>query len=377
MAFMFQIFYANDKMVGMCDGFFKFFDQFENLEKFLSTHQDITEIFSDDFTSRKYKVICKNDPFWYKKLLTHKLNAKARVAIPYKDNLYHFSVTIVSGINENQYTVFFKDICKTIQKEKLIVKNFWCQKNKNDQLHKLLNHRDKLSLMGEMMENVIHQWKQPLSSITFLASSIQFNHELQILNDRLLLTTVEDIIKNTQYMNQTIYDFKEFLSHPNPRKVLKINEVIQKARSILQANLHRAGVELILDIQDECYTQGFENQFIQALINLINNAVDALKSQVPYNRKIFITLYVQDDTNILTIEDTAQGIPLEYIDQIFEQYFSTKGEKGTGIGLFVTKQIIQKYHGGEIFVENTQNGAKFTITTSVYEFEEIEKLEIS
>lgn len=376
MARMFQIFYSNGTIVHISDEFFKFFEEFGNSKKFLSKYQDISEIFSDTIKSRKYQVICKNDPFWYKKLFVHKLNANARVAILYKDNLHHFEVTVISCIDENKYTILFKDISKTLQKEKLIIKNFWSQKNKNDQLHKLLNHRDKLSLMGEMMENVIHQWKQPLSSITFLASSIQFNYELQILNDRLLLTTVDDILKNTQYMNQTIYDFKEFLSHPNPRKVLKINDVILQSQSILKANLNRAGVELILDLKEECYTQGFENQFIQALINLLNNSVDALKTQVPYNRKIFISLCVQEDTNVLTIEDTAQGIPLEYLDQIFEQYFTTKGEKGTGIGLFVTKQIIEKYHGGKIFVENTQNGAKFTITTAIYEFEEIKKVEI-
>lgn len=374
--FSFTITYLNDELINISENFFDFFVNFKDFKNFIAFHKDFSEIFVDAVNSRKYNLVSNNNRSWYKTILNSPLNGTARVIIRYGDKLYHFSATVIQCYDKNtEFTIFFKSIDKQIQKEKRLVQKYWLSKKNSANLNNLLIHRDKLSLIGESAENIIHQWKQPLSSISLLAGNIQFHHELETLNDELLLSSIEQISNNVNYMSQTILDFKDYLKPNQPQNIFKISEAIQQAKTITSSNLKKNSTELIIEVTEERHMIGYKNEFIQAVINIINNAVDAIAIQVPDERKIFINLETKDDWNILTIEDTGGGIPQQHINKIFEHYFTSKEENGTGIGLFVTQQIIQEHHKGKISVENTNRGAKFMIQTLHYDFDKISEME--
>ncbi|CAA6813283.1 MAG: Unknown protein [uncultured Sulfurovum sp.] len=220
--------------------------------------------------------------------------------------------------------------------------------------YKSLLTSSRLAVIGEMMENITHQWKQPLSIIlnlvTLLKLEIKDNKEIEIIEEQ------------TQYLNKTIVDFTNFSSHSDTeKKSFKINKSIDETIHIFnfQATAHK--ITIHQDLEEDLTVEGDIGQFNQALLVIFSNAKDAFISKETTKRLISIKSESVDNTTVIKIRDNAGGIPENVIDRIFEPYFTTKfKDKGTGIGLSMTYNIINKM-SGNIEVNNCENGAEFTI----------------
>ena len=238
--------------------------------------------------------------------------------------------------------------------------------------HKLMESQSKLASMGEMIGNIAHQWRQPLSLISTIASGIKVQVEFGLFNEKDVIPDMDNIIKQTTYLSDTIDDFRNFIKNSNEKGEVLISNVIQKALSILNASIVNNNIVIILSTKEDINILGYENQLIQALINILNNAKDALKENVKNseNKLIFIETKNIQNGLVLNIKDNAGGIPENVIGKIFEPYFTTKHKSiGTGIGLSITDQIITKHHNANITASNetyeyegkTYTGACFTI----------------
>jgi len=242
-------------------------------------------------------------------------------------------------------------------------------KNKLKEKDQLLLQQSKMAAIGEMLQNIAHQWRQPLSSISSISTSIIVQKSIDSLDDDYLMSSMENLNNNAQYLSKTIDDFRDFFK-PNKEKVLfDIKEIEEKVFSLISSKIRKSGIEIITDLESMKIT-GYKNEFIQVLINIINNAIDALL-EVDGKRYIFVKSYRKNKKYIIKIKDNAGGISEDIISNIFEPYFTTKHQtQGTGIGLYMSEEIITKHMNGSLgvknkdFVYDNQNfrGAQFRIS---------------
>jgi signal transduction histidine kinase/predicted transcriptional regulator len=229
---------------------------------------------------------------------------------------------------------------------------------------KLLFEQAKMAQMGEMIGSIAHQWRQPLSVITTVASGVSFQKEYGTLQEEELPNKMNTIVDNANYLSETIDTFRNFLKEKRELQITPIQNCIKKALQLTSASLKNNQIKLIEDVD---YTQSYKKEMItgelvQVLINIINNAKDAIVLNKIEHGTIYLQLVKNDNNVIITIEDNAGGIPKDIIGKIFDEYFTTKdSQKGTGLGLYMSKKIITRSLDGTIDVVNTLKGAKFTI----------------
>ena len=251
--------------------------------------------------------------------------------------------------------IIYKKITHSINNEILL-------ENEVKTKEKLLNNQSKMVILGEMIKNIAHQWRQPLASL----NGIYINMEMDFENNKLgkkefdiYLQRMEDI---TQYMSNTINDFTNFFKIDKEKEKFNIKEIIEKAYSMLNPSLEENDIKFILDLNKDIILNSYPSEFMQIIFILVNNAKDAFFGKNIENKQIVITLYQKDDRIFLQLKDNAGGVNKEIIDKIFEPYFTTKHKyQGTGLGLFITKTIIERSFNGEVSVENDKDGAVFKI----------------
>ncbi len=227
---------------------------------------------------------------------------------------------------------------------------------------KLLLHQNKLASMGEMIANIAHQWRQPLTQLSSILINIELHFDRDKLTKEKLVNKIEEANGQISFMSDTIDDFRSFFASGKTKKDYKIQEVVELLKHLMSASLDKNNIYLHIDIQNNFILNGYPNEVTQALVNIIHNANDILVEKDIKNKKIFIKTFIKENKYILTIEDNAGGINLNIINKIFEPYFSTKhASVGTGIGLYMTKTIIEKNNNGTIKVSNTNEGAIFKI----------------
>ena len=246
--------------------------------------------------------------------------------------------------------------------EKLKNANKELEKKVNDavkeyaQVEEKLHESEKLASMGEMLANIAHQWRQPLSIISISATGIKMQKEYDMLDDEKLLTAMDNINDTAQYLSRTIDDFRNFLKGDHGEKELfNISAYIEKTLRILEAVIKQNNIQVIQNLDESIELKSFAQGFVQSIINIINNAIDAIKENVEDedNRYIFIDCKKEDDQVIVTIKDNAGGIPEDIIDKVFEPYFTTKHKsQGTGLGLHMTYRIINENIKGSIDAKN-------------------------
>jgi signal transduction histidine kinase len=238
----------------------------------------------------------------------------------------------------------------------------------------MLVQQSRLASMGEMITNVAHQWKQPLTAVSMEINNIIASSELDNFTQEQALKCAAHVSNQIKYLDQTINDFRSFFIPGTELSRYNASQFINKCINLVSAAFDDNTIETIKDIDEKIDTYGNPNQLIQALINILNNAKDALKMAEGIQKKlVFILTAKEDDKNniIITIKDNAGGIPSNIIDHVFEPYFTTKKEQnGTGLGLYISKTIIEKNLKGTLSVENDEfthegveyKGAKFTLT---------------
>ncbi|RXJ91757.1 hypothetical protein CRV01_01310 [Arcobacter sp. CECT 8983] len=243
-----------------------------------------------------------------------------------------------------------------------------------EQHEKILYQQSKMAAMGEMLNNIAHQWRQPLSTISTAATGIKLQKDMDILKDEDLTHAMDNINNSAQYLSQTIEDFRNFFNPKNSSyKELSLNESIDKSLSLVEAQFKAKSIAIIKNIEEiRLFT--LENEFIQVLINILNNSRDALLEQTIENKVIMINSKVENEILTLEIIDNAGGISEEIINRVFEPYFTTKYKgQGTGIGLYMSQEIVTKLLKGHISVSNKEfeyenksyKGACFTIVQNI------------
>ncbi len=232
----------------------------------------------------------------------------------------------------------------------------------------MLQQQTRLAALGEMIGNIAHQWRQPLSVITTASSGLQMKKEYGFLEDKDIDNTNNLILKNADFLSKTIDNFRNFFQFDNSQKTLfDVKKSIENTAEIVRASYDNHFIKLDLNLQENIITFGNENLFSQIVLNILSNAKDALLQNNIENKKVLIKLVQDKNKIIVKIRDNAKGIPKDIINKVFDPYFTTKHKsQGTGLGLYMSMQIIQTHFSGTLFVSNYQTiedtGACFEIT---------------
>lgn len=222
---------------------------------------------------------------------------------------------------------------------------------KNEEKNRISIQQSRMASMGEMIENIAHQWRQPLSTISVLASGIEVKKELGILSDEEIISSIKHIKNTTQYLSNTIEDFRSFFSKDKISSNLDIKNTIKKALDLVNATFITNQITVEQDVQSIIFSS-YENELIQVLMNILMNAKDALEHKES-EKLILIKVKKVKEKISISIRDNAGGVPEDIIDKIFEPYFTTKHQfNGTGIGLYMSKLIVEKHLDGELNVKN-------------------------
>jgi PAS domain S-box-containing protein len=224
-----------------------------------------------------------------------------------------------------------------------------------DRESKLIS-QSKLASMGEMIGNIAHQWRQPLSVISTSATGMHIQKEMGVLTDEELYKYCEIINEHSQFLSQTIDDFRNFIKGDTIPVRFDLKNDTDSFIKLVDATIKRNNINIILNLEENVNIKGYPNELIQCFMNIFNNAKDALVENNNENdRYIFISQIVDNDNVIIEFKDNAGGIPDEIIAKVFEPYFTTKHKsQGTGLGLHMSYNLITNGMKGSIEVKNDE-----------------------
>ncbi|MBV5334885.1 MAG: HAMP domain-containing histidine kinase, partial [Sulfuricurvum sp.] len=231
---------------------------------------------------------------------------------------------------------------------------------KNRTQEKILMQQAKMAEIGSMVESIAHQWRQPLNILGLSMTKLSLGCSFGRIED--MEKTIEIVEQQIQYMSQTIDDFRNFFKQDRVQSKVNINHIVGEVETLLGPLLERKKITVIRDIDPSITVLVYPNELKQVLINLVNNAREAIEQSKNTKREIRISCEHNSRFCTISIEDTGGGVPLYIIDKIFDPYFTTKFEsQGTGIGLYMAKMIVEKHFLGKLSVHNTAMGACFEI----------------
>jgi len=241
---------------------------------------------------------------------------------------------------------------------------------KNRDKEAQLAEQAKLVSMGEMIGNIAHQWRQPLSIISTSATGLILQQEYQTLSEENLIKGCNNINDSAQYLSKTIDDFKNFIKGDRTKKEFKLNDTLNSFLNLVEASVKTHNIKIILETTNDIHINGYENELIQCLINITNNAKDILVEKNIEHSLIFINTTIVNNNAVIKIKDNAGGVPKNILPKIFEPYFTTKHQsQGTGLGLHMAYNLIVDGMKGRLEVHNqtyiyeksTYSGAEFVI----------------
>ena len=302
----------------------------------------------DEASARKYQKVNE-------KLIREKTKVSYKQWVEYKGEKYYVLISKTPLINIKG------EIIGTVGVSRDITHEYELQKEVE---HKniMLIQQNKLVSMGEMIANIAHQWRQPLNTLGIIVQKMGIEYKLNLLNEKQVDKNISEAMMLMQEMSETIDDFRNFF---NPKRVLEnfnLHEALLKSYSIIKALITANNIAFKIDIKENYYIYGYKNEFFQVMLNLLSNAIEALIADEIPSPKITIAV-TSDEKNKIKIHicDNANGIQNDIIEQIFDPYFTTK-DNGTGLGLYMSKIIIEEHMKGEITVINNPFGTTFIIT---------------
>jgi PAS domain S-box-containing protein len=226
----------------------------------------------------------------------------------------------------------------------------------------MLLSQNRQAAMGEMLGNIAHQWRQPLNALGLMIQQLLMIYDLGQLTREYLEDNVNSSMELVQHMSRTIDDFRNYFRPDKERSEFKVSEAMSNALSLIEDSFKSQHIGIEIVVKDDPAIYGYRNEFAQALLNILNNARDALTERDTEDAKVKIIIWSEDGKAVITISDNAGGIPEKIMGKIFDPYFTTKGpQRGTGIGLFMSKTIIEKNMGGRLTARNIANGAEVRI----------------
>lgn len=276
--------------------------------------------------------------------------------------LYDELLTVNSVVDEKgevkNYIGIFTNVSKQKEQEKKL----------KEQEH-LLFQQSKMAALGEMLENIAHQWRQPLSVISMSASGIMLKKQFNLLEDEYMENSLNSIVNNTKHLSKTIDDFRDFFKPNKEKSEAIVSDIIDRTLVIVSSKFQNRDIKVIKDV-DDITINIFDNELVQVIMNILKNSQDILEDVKQEDRYIFIVAKKEDDKMVLKLKDSGGGVKEDIIEKVFEPYFTTKHQsQGTGIGLYMSEEIISKHMGGKLYVYNeeythnnkTYKGAVFTI----------------
>jgi signal transduction histidine kinase len=224
----------------------------------------------------------------------------------------------------------------------------------------MLIMQSRQAAMGEMIGNIAHQWRQPLSAVAVIVQDLEDSYTEGELDDDYLNNSIDKVMDQLQYMSRTIDDFRNFFSPNKQPLIFSIKHVVNKLLRFTEVSFRHSNIEVELEIQADPHIEGFPNEYSQVVLNIMNNAREILKKNRKVNRVVKICLKEENEKSVLTISNNGGKIQRELLPKIFEPYFTTK-EEGTGLGLYMSQTIIEKNMKGKLLVSNIKDGAEFKI----------------
>ncbi|APW66259.1 hypothetical protein LPB137_10575 [Poseidonibacter parvus] len=222
----------------------------------------------------------------------------------------------------------------------------------------IIFHQSKMASMGEMIGNIAHQWRQPLSTISTLASGVSINLEVGEPDIKRDITQLRQIVDTTKVLSKTIDDFRDFYNVDTMDENFNIADSIKKSIEIAETEITINDINVVMNLDSSLYIYGLKNEFTQCILNLLTNAKDTLITKVPMSeqRYIFIDLFEEENNQItLHIKDNGRGVDSSFKKSIFEEHYSSnKKKEASGVGLYLTKLIIEKHMKGSLCVKNKE-----------------------
>lgn len=238
---------------------------------------------------------------------------------------------------------------------------------KHKEQQQLLINQSKMADMGQMLSAIIHQWKQPLNVISLKAGNIGLINEDSEHPNPKLDEIEEDIAQQIKFMNQTINDFRSFFKPSKMKNIFSPEASIRKLLGMFYSVYSKHSITINIHKNEKFEVLGYENEFIQVILNLFNNSKDAFVERGVDDGVIECYFEVENDIGIIKIEDCAGGIDESLLpDKLFDRHITTKGEDGSGIGLNISKSIIERYENGSMMAENIEGGARFVIKLPIH-----------
>ena len=228
--------------------------------------------------------------------------------------------------------------------------------DKNREKEQMLMHQSKLAALGEMLGNIAHQWRHPITRLSLLIQNFELAYNMNKIDDQFVEKFKTKAFEQIDYMSNTIDDFTSFFKKDKEKQKFYVRDVVEDALKLLEGRIKN--VEIIKEYNTKICINGYKTEFSQVILNILNNAIDALNEKKVSDKKIWIRI----KENLIEIEDNAGGVADEIKNKIFEPYFTTKFQsQGTGIGLYMSKIIITKHFDSKLEIENSKNGAIFKI----------------
>jgi PAS domain S-box-containing protein len=314
-----------------------------------------SDMHNSEFYEAMWDSIEKNK-FWHGEIVNKKKNG----------DLYTELLTINKVLDRDKKVKNYIGVFTNITKQKE-------QEEQIKEQEKFIFQQSKMAAMGEMLENIAHQWRQPLSVISTAATAPIMEDKLGVSNSQNNLDRFVLINESAQLLSQTIDDFRDFFRPDKEKKHFNIKNVINKALKILTSKFRNRNIQVIQSVED-ITVFGYESELVQVVMNILNNARDVLENIEEHQRFIFLNIYEKEKYVYIDIKDSGKGIPEDIVEKIFEPYFTTKHQsQGTGIGLYMSEEIVSKHMNGKLSVENISyeyennryTGAKFTIKIPV------------
>ncbi|MBW4055608.1 MAG: PAS domain-containing protein, partial [Proteobacteria bacterium] len=234
-----------------------------------------------------------------------------------------------------------------------------------DEMHRkdqAMIQQNSLAAMGEMISNIAHQWRNPLNNIALIIQSMEAAYDSETLTSEEMHSDVHSAMAVLLQMSHTIDDFRNFFRIDKEKQEFLISEAVNRAMSLVSATLNSLNIQVKIKTDDDVTIIGLQNEYSQVLLNLFSNTCDASIERNVAHCRIAIRITRENERSVLYFRDSCGGIPDDVMSRIFDPYFTTRGhDKGTGIGLYMSKMIIEQNMGGHLTASNVDGGAEFRI----------------
>ncbi|RXK12206.1 histidine kinase [Halarcobacter mediterraneus] len=278
-------------------------------------------------------------------------------------------ISILSILISQQINKTFQRYQAKVKRKELKLKNL--NKNLNVKIEKAIKeakekdramfHQSRHARMGTMLSMISHQWRQPLSQLSGILMEIETKILFNKADKKFLLKSTEEATNVIEYMSDTVEDFKNFFKKEKDKKEFYISKACENAITLVKDSLTNQKIKLYYKVINDSKIKAYPREYSQVILNLLLNSRDALIENEIKNPRIYLIINTYKNKTIVTVNDNAKGIQLNNIEKIFEPYFSTKKKQGTGLGLYMSKVIIEKNMGGELTVRNAKHGAVFRV----------------